>query len=121
MKLFFATLHDGARRWYNGLPDASIKTMDKLEEIFLKIWSVKEYINILLIRLNNLTKQENETVREFHDKFESLVQKILVSHHPSDNFLLFLYTKAFTGQMGFLLRDKAPKTIQEAQEVATRI
>jgi hypothetical protein len=33
MKLFSATLHDGARRWYNGLPDASIKTMDKLEEI----------------------------------------------------------------------------------------
>jgi hypothetical protein len=76
---------------------------------------------MLLIRLNNITKQENEIVREFHDKFESLVQKIPVSHHPLDNFLLFLYTKAFTGQMSFLLRDKAPKTIQEAQEVATRI
>jgi hypothetical protein len=49
------------------------------------------------------------------------MQKIPVSHHPSDSFLLFLYTKAFTGQLGFLLRDKAPKTIQEAQEVATRI
>jgi hypothetical protein len=36
MKLFSTTLHDGARRWYNGLPGASIKTMDKLEEIFLK-------------------------------------------------------------------------------------
>ena len=22
--------------WYNGLPDASIKTMDRLEEVFLK-------------------------------------------------------------------------------------
>jgi len=94
--------------------------MDKLEEIFLKRWSVKED-PMLLIRLNNITKQENETVREFNDKFESLVQKVPVSHHPSDNFLLFLYTKAFTGQMGFLLKDKAPKTIQEAQEVATRI
>jgi hypothetical protein len=36
MKLFSATLDDGARRWYNGLPDASIKTMDRLEEVFLK-------------------------------------------------------------------------------------
>jgi hypothetical protein len=36
MKLFFATLYDGTRRWYNGLPNASIKTMDRLEEIFLK-------------------------------------------------------------------------------------
>jgi hypothetical protein len=36
MKFFSATLHDGAKRWYNGLPNASIKTMDILEEIFLK-------------------------------------------------------------------------------------
>ena len=69
MKLFSATLHDGARRWYNGLPDASIKTMDKLEEIFFKQWSLKEDPNILLIRMNNLMKQENEIFIEFHDKF----------------------------------------------------
>jgi hypothetical protein len=36
MKFFSATFHDGARQWYNGLPDTSIKTMDKLDEIFLK-------------------------------------------------------------------------------------
>jgi hypothetical protein len=71
--------------------------------------------------MNNITKQENETVREFHDKFENLVLKIPMSYHPSHNFLLFLYTKAFTGQMGFILKDKAPKTIQEAQEVSIRI
>jgi hypothetical protein len=27
---------------------------------------------MMLKRLNNLVKQENETVREFHDKFETL-------------------------------------------------
>jgi hypothetical protein len=43
------------------------------------------------------------------------MQKIPVSHHPSDSFLLFLYTKDFIGQLGYLLKDKAPKTIQEAQ------
>jgi hypothetical protein len=31
MKLFSATLLDGARSWYNSLPDGSIKTMDQLE------------------------------------------------------------------------------------------
>jgi hypothetical protein len=36
MNFFSATLYDGARRWYNGLPDVSITTMDKLEELFLK-------------------------------------------------------------------------------------
>jgi hypothetical protein len=115
MKLFSSTLHDGTRRCYNGLPNASIKTMDRLEEIFLKQWSVKEDPNMLFIRLNNLTKQENETISEFHDKFEKLMQNIPVNHHSLDSFLLFLYTKAFTRKMGYFLRDKAPKTIQEAQ------
>jgi hypothetical protein len=48
MKLFSATLYDASRRWYLSLPDGSIKTMDRLEEAFLKIWSVKEDPNILL-------------------------------------------------------------------------
>jgi hypothetical protein len=121
MKLFFATLHDGARRWYNDLLDASIKTMDRLEEVFLKQWSFKEDPNMLLIRMNNLVKQENEIVKEFHEKFETLLQNIPVSHQPSDRFLLFPYTKSFTGQLGYLLRDKNPQIIQESQYLAIRI
>jgi hypothetical protein len=62
MKLFSATLHDNARRWYNNLPNASIASMDKLEEVFLQRWSVKRNPNIFLMRLNCLTKAENETV-----------------------------------------------------------
>jgi hypothetical protein len=48
MNLFSATLQDVARRWYDSLLDASIKTMDQLEEFFLKRWSVKEDPNMLL-------------------------------------------------------------------------
>jgi hypothetical protein len=121
MKLFSATLLDASRRWYHSLPDGSIKTMDKLEEAFLKRWSIKEDPNMLLTRLNSLWKHENESIREFHTRFETLLQKIPVSHHPTDNFLVYIYTKAFTGQLGYLLRDKNPQTIQEAQELATKI
>ena len=66
--------------------------MDKLEEVFLKIWSVKEDPNMFLIRINNITKAKNEIVTEFHDKIERLIQQIPASHYPSNNFLLFLYT-----------------------------
>jgi hypothetical protein len=76
---------------------------------------------MLQIRLNNLVKWENETIIEFHSRFATLLQKIPLSHHPTHSFLLFIYTKAFNGQLGYLLRDKNPQTIQEAQEIATRI
>jgi hypothetical protein len=41
MKLFSATLHGNARKWYDDLPDASITSMDQLEETFLKKWNIK--------------------------------------------------------------------------------
>jgi hypothetical protein len=53
MKLFSATLHGNARKWYDNLPDASITSMDQLEEIFLKKWGTKlEDIQMLLKRLD---------------------------------------------------------------------
>jgi hypothetical protein len=96
MKLFPATLYDGAIRWYNGLPDASITFMDQLEEFFLKIWSDKEDPNMLLTRLNNIKKVESDTVREFHENFEIILQHIPKSHHPLNKFIIFLYTKSFS-------------------------
>jgi hypothetical protein len=50
-----------------------------------------------------------------------MIQQIPGIHHPSNNFILFLYTKYFTRQMGFLIRDKAPRTIQESHEMAMKI
>jgi hypothetical protein len=50
-----------------------------------------------------------------------LLQKIPASHHPKDDYLVHIYTKSFNGQLGYLLRDKNPQSIQEAQELATRI
>jgi hypothetical protein len=41
MKLFSTTLHGDARKWYDDLPDASITSMDQLEETFLKKWGIK--------------------------------------------------------------------------------
>jgi len=82
MKLLSATLQDVARRWYESLRVSSIKTMDQLEDFFLKRWSVKEDPNMLLMQLNEIKKSENETVREFHTKFERLLRQMPKSHHP---------------------------------------
>jgi hypothetical protein len=121
MKLFSATLYDASRRWYLSLLDGSIKTMDRLEEAFLKIWSVKEDPNMLLTRLNNLAKYENESIREFDTRFETLLQIIPTSLHPKDDYLVHVYTRSFNGHIGYLLRDKNPQSIQESQELATKI
>jgi hypothetical protein len=38
-----------------------------------------------------------------------------------DDYLIHIYTRNFSGQLGYLLRDKDPQSIQEAQEITTKI
>jgi hypothetical protein len=108
MKSFSTTLYDASSSWYLSLPDGSIQTMDRLEEAFLKRWSVKEDLNMLLTRLNNLAKYKTESIREFHTRFETLLQRIAKSHHPKNDYLVHVYTRSFNGQLGYILRDKNP-------------
>jgi hypothetical protein len=75
--------------------------MDQLEEVFLKRWSVKEDPNMLLARLNDIKKSENEIVREFNAKFERFLQQIPKSYHPRGDYLIFLYAKAFSRENWF--------------------
>jgi hypothetical protein len=121
MKIFSATLYDVARRWYLSLPDGSIKTMDKLEEIFLKRWSIKEDPNMLLTWLYGISKRENESIREFHTRFEAALQRVPPSHQLKDDYLVHLYTRSFNSKLGYLLREKNPQSIQQSQEIATKI
>lgn len=121
MKIFSATLYDATIRWYLSLPDGSIKTMDRLEELLIRRWSIKEDPNMLLTRLYGIAKRENESIREFHTRFEAAIQRIPPSHQLKDDYLIHIYTRSFNGQLGYLLRDKNPQSIQEAQEIATNI
>jgi hypothetical protein len=67
MKLFSATLHGNARKWYDDLPDASITSMDQLEETFLKKWGIKlRDIQMLIKRLEYMKQTKNESIWEFH-------------------------------------------------------
>jgi hypothetical protein len=121
MKLFFATLHDNARRWYDGLPNASITSMDQLEEAFIKRWNIKEDPMVLVNKLNYIKKNENETVREFHTRFQKMSRQHLRTYRLGPQFLIFHYIRAFSGQSGFLLDKKGPRSIKEAYDMATEV
>jgi hypothetical protein len=103
MKRFSATLHRNSRKWYDSLLDANITSMDCLEETFLKIWNIKiEDIHMLIKRLEYMKQTQNETVKEFHTRFENLLQQIPRSHHPEDKYLAYLYTNALLVHLGFI-------------------
>jgi hypothetical protein len=122
MKLFSASLHGEARKWYNDLPAASITTMELFEEIFLAEWTMKiEAIQSLLKELEGIRQAESEIVKVFGFRFERLLSQIPQSHRPEEKYLVYLYTNGLQGHLSFLLSKKNPKTLAEAHNMAIQI
>jgi hypothetical protein len=121
MKRFSATLHDDVIRWYDGLPNAIITSMDQLEEVFLKIWNVKEDPDMLLQRLMHVNNSENEDVNDFHANFKRMSQQLPRIHCHVFEFPLVIYIRAFLGKSIFFLDKRIPRTIQEAYDMATKV
>jgi hypothetical protein len=100
----------------------TITSMDQLEETFLEKWGIKlEDTHMLIKRLEYMKQTKNETVKEFHTRFENLLQQIPRSHQPEDKYLLYLYINALSLQLGFFLSEKGPRTIQESYHMAIQI
>jgi hypothetical protein len=122
MKLFSASLHGEARRWYDNLPAASITTMEQFEEIFLAKWTMKiEAIQSLLKELEGIRQAESEIVKVFGFRFERLLCQIPQSHRPEEKYLVYLYANGLQGHLSFLLSKKNPKTLAEAHNMAIQI
>jgi hypothetical protein len=70
MKLFSASLHGEAKRWYDNLPAASITTMEQFEEVFLAKWTMEmENVQSLLKEFEGIKQKESEIVRAFGVRF----------------------------------------------------
>jgi hypothetical protein len=86
MKLFSASLHGEARRWYDNLPAASITSMDLFEKVFLEKWTMKiEDMQSLLKELEGIKQTESKVVRAFGFRFQKLLYRIPQSHRPKGN------------------------------------
>jgi hypothetical protein len=109
MELFPTTLHENAKKWYDDLPDASITSMNQLEEVFLKKWGIKlEEIQTFLNRLQYAKQGEIEIVWNFWNRFESLLYQLPGDHFPEDKDLVYLFTNALLVHLGFLLSKNNP-------------
>jgi len=67
---------------------------------------------MLIKRLEYVKQTKNDIFKEFHTRFDNLLQQIPGSHHPKDKYLVYLYTNALLTQLGFLLDQKESRMIQ---------
>jgi hypothetical protein len=122
MKLFSASLHGEARRWYDDLPTASIDSMEHFERVFLARWTLgMEDVQPLLEELEGVKQAESEVVRSYSTRFRETLHQVPPSRHPEDKYLVYLYTKGLQPHLSFLLDKRKPKTLPEAHKMAMEI
>jgi hypothetical protein len=122
MKLFSASLHGEARRWYDDLPAASIHSMEHFERVFLARWTMEmEDIQSLLKELEDVKQAESETIRDYCARFRKSFYQIPLGCRPEDKYLVYLYIKGLQVHLSFILDKKKPKTLPEAHRMAMQI
>jgi len=122
MKFFPITLHENAKKWYDDLLDASITSMNQLEEVFLKEWGIRlGDISVLLKIFKHIKQAENETLFDFQSRFEGTLCQIPRSHRPKDKYIVHWYTHAILAHLGLPLSKRDPRMLDEAYDMATRI
>jgi hypothetical protein len=96
--------------------------MEQFEKTFLERWGIQlEDIPVLLKELKHIKQAEDETVRDFQDRFENMLYQIPESHHPEERYLVHLFTRALLGYLSFPLDKRTPRTLDEAYYMAAVI
>lgn len=88
----------------------SIRDWQAFHGAFIKRWAIMEDGRSMLPQLHEMKKKENELVKYFNERFDRLLRDFPHDLRPCDGAILLLYTNAFEGQFGFLLRDKPTTT-----------
>jgi hypothetical protein len=104
MILFFTSLTGDAIKWGTNLPSKILTTCENLEKVFLQRWGVMEDMASIYSQYLNICKQNDEVVREFNDRFNTLLGRIDSDFIPKSD-ILGKYLNSFEGNFQSILRN----------------
>jgi hypothetical protein len=116
MRLLASSLTKYAQRWCRRIPDNHIAYYEDFSKLFKNIWTMKKYNGMLVAEFNQIKKNENTPVSEFDTRFDRLYYQILKDLRPIIASVHLLYVNAFDGKFFFILKDKKPTTLAQANE-----
>ena len=96
MRLFLNSLTGNVRNWINTLPSGSLKTPKDLEQVFMRTWGKVESMASIYSQYLKICKQSDEDVREFNDRFNTLISKLEPKFHQ-ESAILQHYLKSLEG------------------------
>jgi hypothetical protein len=120
MRLFSYTLVGKAKEWYDSILPGTIMNWDLFQERFTKIFGKNKDYQSLYDQLYNYKRNSGESIRDFNDRFNTLVRSFPQYFKPSQATILKSYMSTMKDPCGVLI-GRHPTTLFEAQERACEI
>jgi hypothetical protein len=105
---------------YNLCDNITITNWDLFQEIFTKIFGKKKDYQSLYSQLHSCKRKSGENIKDFNDRFNTLVRSFPQELRPSKATILKSYISTMKDPYGVLI-GRHPTTLFEAQERACEI
>jgi hypothetical protein len=113
MKLFARSFVEDAKLWIDGCSKGSIKDPEELQRAFRIRWCDSEHPQDFFSQYLGICKGSCEGIREFSDRFNLLLNKVL-SKVRSQQAILDHFLSSLEGDLQFTFKDRSPTTLEEA-------
>jgi hypothetical protein len=118
MRLFVQSLDGEVRKWFWGLPPASIADIDALDEAFIKQWGDRRDYLYYIIEFGALKRNNGESILDFTKRFNKMYGRIPDKIKPIEAYAKITYTNAFDVEFSLLLRERRSTTLFSMQEAS---
>jgi hypothetical protein len=115
MRIFSYTFIGKAKEWYDSILPLTIMNWDLFREPFTKIFGKNKYYQSIYDQLYNYKINLGESIRDFNDRFNTLIRSFPQDLKPSQGTILNSYISTMKDPYVVLIR-RRPTTLFEAQE-----
>jgi len=121
MKIFVQSLTGDVRPWFRALPANSIGDPEALYQTFLNRWEKKKDPLNILSEYNTIKRGPQEAVLDYCARFNNVYNAIPQNLRPPPDLALYTFPDGFDSDMAYQLRERAPQTLADMQNIAVSV
>jgi len=109
------------RKWFQGLPPASIKYIEALDEAFIKKWGHRRDYLYYITEFGALKRKSSESILDFTKRFNKMYARILDEIKPNEASTNITYANEFYADFSLLLRERRYTTLFSMHEATIEV
>ena len=121
MRIFVQSLSGDVRTWFRSLAANTIANPDQLYQYFTYRWEKKTAPLHILAEYDTIRRGPQETVLEYCARFNNVYNAIPQNLRPPLDLSLYKFPDGFDPDMAYQLKERAPATLAEVQNVVVTV